>query len=199
MKDNSRISLRSDPYGNRPEVDPTAYIDATAQVIGYVRIGALVYIGPGAVIRADEADGQGKVAPIEIGSECNVQDGVIIHALAGTEVVVGRRSSLGHGCIIHGPCTVGEGCFVGFGAKLFDATLGDGVYVGMGAVIQGVELASESLVPPTAPILSQDHVIKYISAASPADHAFMEKVVAANLSLVEGYSRLDNPYLGQDS
>jgi len=187
MKDNSCISLRCDPYGNRPEVDPTAYIDATAQVIGYVRIGPLVYVGPGAVIRADEADAQGTVAPIEIGSECNVQDGAIIHALAGTEVIVGRRSSLGHGCIIHGPCTIGEGCFVGFGAKLFDATLGDGVYVGMGAVIQGVELVSESLVPPTAPILSQDHVIKYVGATSAADHAFMEQVVAANLSLVEGY------------
>jgi len=191
MKDNSRTSLRPDPYGNRPDVDPTAYIDPTAQVIGSVRVGPRVYIGPCAILRADESDAEGKVAPIEIGSECNVQDGVIIHALAGTEVIVGRRSSLGHGCIIHGPCTVGEGCFVGFGAKVFDAVLGDGVYIGMNAVVQGVELASESLVPPTVPILSQDHVIKYVGATSPAEHAFMKTVVAANLSLVEGYSRLD--------
>lgn len=187
MKDNSRISLRPDPYGNLPEVDPVAYIDPTAQVIGYVRIGPRAYIGPGAVIRADEIDDQGKVAPIEIGSECNVQDGVIIHALAGTEVIVGRRSSLGHGCIVHGPCTVGEGCFVGFGAKVFDAILGDRVYIGMGAVVHGVELAAESLVPDAVAILSQEHVIKYVSATGASEHAFMEKVVAANLSLVEGY------------
>lgn len=143
------------------------------------------------MLRADEIDAQGKVAPIEIGSECNVQDGVIIHALAGTEVIVGRRSSLGHGCIIHGPCTVGEGCFVGFGAKLFDATLGDGVYIGMGAVVQGVELGAESLVPPAVPVLSQDHVIGFAGTTSAAEHAFMEKVIAVNLALVEGYSRLD--------
>jgi len=38
-----------------------------------------------------------------------------------------------------------------------------------------------------------------IGATSPAEHAFMEKIVAANLSLIEGYNRLEDPYWGQDS
>lgn len=156
-----------------------------------MHIGPRVYVGPNVVVRADEVDDEGKVKPIEIGPECNVQDGVIIHALGRTTVTIKRRSSLGHGCIVHGPCTVGEGCFVGFGAKLFDATLGDGVYIGTGAVVQGVELAEKSFVPPAVPILSQDHVIRFVSTTSQKDREFMEQVVATNVVLVEGYIRLD--------
>ncbi|MFH1717107.1 MAG: hypothetical protein ABIF19_07135, partial [Planctomycetota bacterium] len=173
-----------------PEVHPTAYIDPTAQIIGAVHIGSMVYVGPGAVVRGDEADAQGKVSPIEVGPECNIQDGVIIHALGGTRVTIGCRTSLGHGCIVHGPCTLGEGCFVGFGAHVFDATLGDGVYIGTGAVVQGVELAERSLVPPAAPILSQDHVIRFVGTTSPAERMFIERVVASNLALVQGYKGL---------
>ena len=114
MRNNSNISLRLNHMGDWPQVDPSAYIDPTAQLIGKVRIGPRVYVGPNAVIRADEADSSLRVSPIEIGSECNVQDGVIIHALSGSKVMVGRRSSLGHGCIVHGPCTLGKRCFIGF-------------------------------------------------------------------------------------
>lgn len=191
MKRSLEISLRPNPSGDWPQVDPTAYIDPTAQIIGNVHIGPQIYVGPSAVIRADETDTSLGVAPIEIGLECNVQDGVIIHALAGTTVTVGRRSSLGHGCIVHGPCTLGEGCFVGFGAKVFDATIGDGAFVGTGAVVQGVELVTESLVPPAVSVLCREHVIKLVGTTSPEDREFVERVVAANLALVEGYIRLD--------
>jgi len=191
MRSNSNISLRLNPEGDWPQVDPSAYIDPTAQLIGNVHIGPRVYIGPNAVVRADEADSSLGVAPIEIGPECNVQDGVIIHALGGAKVTVGRRSSLGHGCIVHGPCTLGEGCFVGFGAKVFDSTLGDGVFIGTGAVVQRVELVPESLVPPAVSVLCREHVIKLVSATSLEDRDFMEQVVAANVALAEGYIRLD--------
>lgn len=193
MRSNSNISLRLNPVGDWPQVDPSAYIDPTAQLIGNVHIGPRVYIGPNAVVRADETDTSLRVAPIEIESECNVQDGVIIHAFGGTKVTVGCRSSLGHGCIVHGPCTLGEGCFVGFGAKVFDATIGDGVFVGTGAVVQGVELAPESLVPPAVSLFCREHVIKLIGATSPEDREFMERVVAANVALVEGYIGLNRP------
>ncbi len=191
MRSNSNISLRPNPEGDWPQVDPSAYIDPTAQLIGNVHIGPRVYIGPNAVVRADEADTSLGVAPIEIGPECNVQDGVIIHALGGAKVTVGRRSSLGHGCIVHGPCTLGEGCFVGFGAKVFDAAIGDGGFVGTGAVVQGVELIPGSLVPPAIAVLCREHVIRLVSATSPEECEFMEKVVVANLALVEGYIDLN--------
>lgn len=191
MRSNSNISLRPNPNGDWPQVDSTAYIDPTAQIIGNVQIDAQVFIGPNAVVRADETDDNGNVSPIEIGPECNVQDGVIIHALAGTTVTVGRRSSLGHGCIIHGPCALGAGCFVGFRAVIYDSILGDGAFVGAGAVVQGVDLGPKALVPPIVSVLCQEHVIKFVSTTNPTECKFMEKVVTANMALAEGYNRLD--------
>lgn len=187
MRSKSNIFLCPNPNGDWPQVDSTAYIDPTAQIIGKIDIGAKVFVGPNAVVRADETDDNGNVSPIEIGPECNVQDGVIIHALGGTKVTVGQRTSLGHGCIIHGPCTLGDGCFVGFGAKVFDAILGDGVFVGTGAVIQGVKLDSKSLVPSTVSVLCREHMVRFVSTTSLTESEFMEKVVAANLNLAKGY------------
>lgn len=191
MRSKSNIFLRPNPNGDWPQVDSTAYIDPTAQIIGKVHIGTKVFVGPNAVIRADEADGEREVKPIEIGPECNVQDGVIIHALAGTTVTVGRRSSLGHGCIIHGPCTLGENCFIGFNAVIYNAILGDGVFVGTGAVVQQVELVPKSLVPPAVSVLCREHVVRFVSTTSPTEREFMEKVVAANLNLAKGYIGAD--------
>ncbi|MBN2593000.1 MAG: hypothetical protein JXA81_05780 [Sedimentisphaerales bacterium] len=188
---NSRISLRPNPSGNLPEVDPTAFIDPTAQIIGNVHVGSMVFIGPGAVIRADEADTQGKVTPIIIGPDCNIQDGVIIHALGGTKVTIGYRTTLGHGSIIHGPCTLGKGCFIGFGARIFNASLGDGIYIGTGAIVQEIELADKSLVPAAIAILSREHVIRFVGTTSSTERMFMEKVVASNLALVQGYNRMN--------
>ena len=122
-------NVRPNPTGDWPQIDPTAYVDPTATVIGLVRIGPRVFVGPNVVIRADEVDKHGEVKPIVIEAQSNVQDAVIIHALAGTEVTIGRRTSLAHGAIIHGPCTVAERSFVGFGAVVFMAKVGSGVFI----------------------------------------------------------------------
>jgi len=191
MPEGLENSIRPNPSGDCPQVDPTAYIDPTAQIIGNVRIGPGVFIGPNAVVRADETDDKGQVQPIEIGAECNIQDGVIIHALGGTQVTVGQRTSLAHGCIIHGPCTIGEKCFVGFRAVVYNAELGDGVFINAGAVVQGVNLAVNALVPANGTVLSREDAVRQVSTTSPANCEFMEKVVNANLALTKGYLRLD--------
>ena len=183
MAESLITSIRPNPNGDRPQVDPTAYINPTAQIIGNVHIGPDVFIGPNAVVRADETDPKGRVQPIEIRSECNVQDGVIIHALGGTHVTVGQRTSLAHGCIVHGPCTIGEGCFIGFRAVVYKASLGDGTFVSTGAVVQGVDLATNSFVPAAVAVLSREDVVRLVSTTSPANCEFMEKVVNANLVL----------------
>jgi carbonic anhydrase/acetyltransferase-like protein (isoleucine patch superfamily) len=187
MTAGARNSIRPNPHGDWPQIDSNAYINLTAQIIGNVRIGPHVYIGPNAVIRADETDDKGEVLPIEIGAECNVQDGVIIHALAGTQVTVRQRTSLSHGCIIHGPCTIGQGCFIGFRAAVFNANLGDGVFVGTGAVVQGVNLVANALVPPLVAVLSGEDIVKSVSTTSSADCGFMKKIVNTNLVLTKGY------------
>ena len=184
------ISLRPNPNGDRPGVDSTAYVDPSAQVIGNVHIGPEVYIGPNAVIRADESDDTGYVQPVVIESGCNVQDGAIVHALAGTQVRIGPQTSLAHGCIIHGPCIIGECCFVGFRAVVFNATLGDGVFLDTSAVVQGVDLAANALVPPGVVVSSEEDAAKQVGTTSQADMRFRENVVSANQALADGYGRL---------
>jgi carbonic anhydrase len=191
MAERIKTSIRPNPRGDWPQVDPTAYIDPTARVIGNVHIGPDVFIGPNAIIRADETDTKGQVQPIIIEAQCNVQDGVIIHALGGTCVTIGQRTSLSHGCTIHGPCTVGKGCFVGFRTVLYDAVLGDEVFVGTGAIIQGVKLEPNSFVPPARSVLCQEHVSYSVGMTGSTERQFMERVVAANLNLARGYNRLN--------
>ena len=190
MTENLKTSLRPNPNGDRPKVDPTAYIDPTAQVIGNVHIGARVYVGPNAVIRADESDEKGQVYSIEIEDECNIQDGVIIHALGGTSVTIGRQTSLAHGCIIHGPCALGQQCFIGFRAVVYNAALEEGVFISAGAVVQGIDLPADAFVPPAVAVSSGDDAAKLVTTTRPADREFMRKVVNANLSLTKGYIRL---------
>jgi len=181
-------NLRANPAGDRPRVDPSAWVDPSAQVIGNVRLGARVFVGPGAVLRADETGPDGAVAAVDLGEDGNVQDGAVVHALGGTPVAVGPRTSLSHGCIVHGPARIGAGCFVGFRAVVFDAALGNGVLVGAGAVVQGVRIEAGTLVPPRSAVLTAADAAA-LGRTGPAEREFMEKVLAANRRLVEGYRR----------
>ena len=182
-------NLRPNPAGDMPDVDPSACVDPGAQVIGKVYIDAGTFVGPCAVLRADEADADGIVQPIIIGPNCNVQDGVIVHALKGTRVAVARNSSLSHGAVVHGPAAIGAGCFIGFRAVVFRAVIGEGVYVGSAAVVQNVRLPAGTLGPPGSIVLTQDQA-DALGKTGPQQRLFMQSVVAANAALASGYTRL---------
>ena len=185
MTRNLRMCIRPNPRGDWPEVHPSAYVDPTVQVIGRVWIGPRVFVGPNAVIRADELDKDGEVKAIVVEAECNVQDGVIIHALAGTQVTIGRRTSLAHGAIVHGPCSLGERCFVGFGAVVFKAKVGPGVFIAARAVVEEVDVPANTFIPSFA-FISQDRFGR-LRKTNPHERGFMEEVVEVNLRLAEGY------------
>ena len=106
LKSNPKTSWNSEE--RMPTVSATAYVDDAATVIGDVRIGSQVYIAPGASLRADEA------TPIIIGDECNIQDCAVFHGLKGSSIELGKRISIAHGAIIHGPLKIGDESFVGF-------------------------------------------------------------------------------------
>ena len=184
-------SVRPNPAGDQPRIDSTAYIDPTAQIIGKIEIGAGAFIGPNAVIRSDELGGSGEVESIVIGPQCNVQDGVIIHSLGGEPVTIGARTSLAHGCVVHGPCRIGENCFIGFRAVVFRAVLESGTFIGAGSIVQGVGMPAGVLVPPGTLVDSPD-MVSGLPKTGPAEHAFMEDVVATNLKLAQGYLRLQS-------
>jgi carbonic anhydrase/acetyltransferase-like protein (isoleucine patch superfamily) len=188
IKKSNLISL-ANSAGHIPRVDDKAFVHESTQVIGNVRIGRDIFVGPVAVIRADEPDDQGQVQSIVIKPQCNIQDGVIMHALGGSKISIGIRTSVSHGAVVHGPCKIGSNCFVGFRAVVFNAILGNCVYVGSGAVVQNVSIRTNALVPPGSVIVSQKDADQ-LGRIGPQERLFMETVVRKNSDLVKGYSRL---------
>ncbi len=175
--------LQWNPQNDYPQIDATTYVDKTAVFIGKVHVGKNCFIGPGAVIRADE-----KNSEIVIHDNCNVQDRVIIHCLEGSKVVVHKNTSLTHGCIIHGPCEIGQNCFIGFGSIIFDALLGQGVVVKHQCCVEGVIISSNKLVESGRTIKCQkeENSLKLVDRQSVQ---FVKNIVNVNLNLMKDYKR----------
>jgi len=130
------------PYkGTHPLVHPTAYIDASAQVIGDVEIGEASSVWMNVVIRGD-------VHRIRIGRRSNVQDGTVVHVMRGTHATtIGDDVTIGHGAIVHG-CTLHDRILVGMGAILLNGVeVGEESIVAAGTLLpEGTQIPPRSLV-----------------------------------------------------
>ena len=147
--------IRKNPNGDHPDIDDTAYIDPSAVIIGKVKIGNNVFVGPAAVIRADELD-----SSIIIADNCNIQDRVVMHSLEDSLVLTGENTSLAHGCIIHGPCKIGNNCFIGLGSVIFNSEIGEGAAIMHLAVLEGVSILPGKVVGSSRSLSSLDDVAK---------------------------------------
>jgi len=169
--------IRKNLAGNIPQIDKSSYVDPTAVLIGKIRIGKNVFVAPGAVIRADEPN-----TSILINDNCNIQDRVVIHALGGSSVRINKGSSLSHGCIVHGPCIIGQDCFVGFGSVIFKSALADKVFVGHLAVLEGVFISKRRFVLPGA-VINHKKKTKALKMISQEQEKFIQQVVDTNKHL----------------
>ena len=182
-------NIRPNLAGDYPQVDPTALIDPSAQIIGNVKIGRDVFVGPLAVIRADQRGQDGKAAPIQIDREVNIQDGVIIHTDPGAPVTIGARTSVSHGVIIHGPCTIGQDCFIAIRACLYKVTLEDHVWLGIGAIVNLVTLQSFIRVP-AGDVVSDRSQLLSLRLINDKEKKYMEEVLTANSRLRADYREM---------
>jgi carbonic anhydrase/acetyltransferase-like protein (isoleucine patch superfamily) len=125
------------PYrGRLPVVDPTAFVDESAQVIGDVEIGAESSVWMNVVIRGD-------VHRIRIGARTSVQDGTIVHAMKDRySTTVGNDVTIGHGAVIHG-CAINDRVLVGIGAIVLN-----GAEIGSDSIIAAGALVTERTVVP---------------------------------------------------
>ena len=127
--------------GVSPRIDPSAFVDESAQVLGDVELGPGASIWLNTVIRAD-------VGPIRIGARTNIQDLCVVHCTRGSpepgarpphHATVGEDVTVGHSVTLHG-CTIRDRVLIGMGAIVLD-----------GAVIaEDSMVAAGSLVPPGA-------------------------------------------------
>lgn len=124
----------------RPVIDPTAFLAATCSVLGDARISAGAGVWYGVVVRADTEE-------ITVGTDSNLQDGVVLHADPGFPCRVGARVSVGHRAVVHG-ATVADDVLVGMGATVLNgAQIGSWSLIAAGAVVlQGAQIPEGSLV-----------------------------------------------------
>ena len=124
--------------GQVPEIG-RSYIFPNATVIGNVRIGDGVWIGPGAVLRGD-------YGRIEVGSFSAIEDNCVVHARPGEKTVIEEHATIGHLSVIH-TGHVRNWAVVGMGATVSDfAKVGVWAVVGEGAVVRNrFEIPDESI------------------------------------------------------
>ena len=132
-----------------PQVDTTAYVDPSAQVIGDVQIGAESSVWMNVVIRGD-------VNAIRIGKRTNIQDLTLLHGMRGTHAtLIGDDVTVGHTAIIHG-ATVEARVLVGMGAVLLN-----GVHLEHDCVIAAGTLLTEgSRVPARSLVMGRPGKVK---------------------------------------
>jgi len=171
----------------------SAYIHPAATVIGRVSMGEHVHVAAGSSVRADEG------SPFFIGSNTNIQDGAILHALkdkkvaVGSEewaIYVGKNVSIAHNAIVHGPCYIGDDTFIGFKAVVHDSVVGAHCFIGIGAIVVGVEIPDGRHVPHGAIIDTADAVDR-LGPSTHMHNEFNEDVVDVNRGLAVAYN-VDN-------
>jgi carbonic anhydrase/acetyltransferase-like protein (isoleucine patch superfamily) len=126
--------------GFAPRIAASAYIDASAQVIGQVTVGERSSIWPNVTARGD-------VNTIHIGDDSNIQDNSVLHCDAGLfPLHIGNRVTVGHLAMLHG-CTIEDDCLIGIGAIVLNgAKIGKGSVIAAGAMVpEGAEIPPDSL------------------------------------------------------
>lgn len=115
--------------GKKPRIDSSSFIHPDAILIGDVQIGKQCFIGAGAVLRGDYGQ-------IIIGDGANVQENCVVHAQPDTVALICGNADIGHGCIIHGPCTIKKNVIIGMGSVICDGCeIGTGCFIGAGSVL----------------------------------------------------------------
>lgn len=116
------------------------YLADNATVLGDVRIQPGVNIWYGCTVRGD-------VAPLILGRNVNLQDGVIMHADFGFPNEIEEGVVVGHGAILHGQ-RIGKDTLIGMGATLLGgSTIGPESIIAAGAlVLEGTGVPARSLV-----------------------------------------------------
>lgn len=123
-----------------PQIDDSAYVVESANIIGNVVLGAQVSIWFGATLRGDNET-------LTIGAQSNLQEGCVVHSDKGYPLTVGTGVTVGHQAMLHG-CTIGDGSLVGIQAVILNgAKIGKNSLVGAGALVtEGKEFPDNSLI-----------------------------------------------------
>lgn len=136
----------------RPDIAPSAFVAASADVIGRVSLGEESSVWYQATLRGD-------INEIVVGPRSNIQDNAVIHLADDYGCHVGELVTVGHSAILHA-CTVKDEVLVGMGAIVLDgAVIGERSIIGAGALVTG-----GTVIPPGSLVLgSPAKVVRTLS------------------------------------
>jgi len=136
-------------HGKWPEIAASAYIDASAVIIGDVTIGEDASVWPMCVARGD-------VNFIRIGKRTNIQDGSVLHVMKDTNpLILGDDVTVGHAVMLHG-CTIESRCLIGM-----RVTILNGAVIGTGSIIAAGSLIPErTIIPPGSLVMGAPGKVK---------------------------------------
>lgn len=161
-------------FGNRaPRIAASAFVAASADVIGYVEIGERASVWFQCVLRGD-------IDLIRVGANSNVQDGSVLHTDSGAPAMVGDWVTVGHRAVIHG-CTIEDHCLIGMGAVVLSrARVGTGSIVAAGALV-----LEETIIPPRC--LYMGVPARFRRELNETDQSFIDAHAAHYLQHQEAY------------
>lgn len=142
-----------EPYDNVwPEIDETAFVAQSADLIGHVKVGPHSSIWHNTTLRGD-------INEIVIGSHTSIQDNSCIHLASDLGCYVGNHCTIGHNAVLHA-CVIEEEVLIGMGAVVLDgAVIGKGSIVGANALV-----TKGKVIPPYSVVMGAPaKVIKTIS------------------------------------
>ncbi len=150
--------------GKWPEIAASAYIDASAVIIGDVAIGEDSSVWPMCVVRGD-------VNYIRIGKRTNIQDGSVLHVMKEQyPLILGDDVTVGHAVMLHG-CTIESKVLIGM-----RCTILNGAVIGSNCIIAAGTLITErTVIPPGSLVMGSPGKVK-------------RKLTAADIETIEMYS-----------
>lgn len=141
-----------------PEIHPSAFVAASADVIGRVTLHEESSVWYQTTLRGD-------INEIVVGPRSNIQDNAVVHLADDFGCHVGELVTVGHAAIIHA-CTLKNEVLVGMGAIVLDgAVIGERSIIGAGALVTG-----GTVVPPGSLVLgTPGKVVRTLSKSEQAE------------------------------
>ncbi len=138
-----------EPYEDHwPEIDESAFVAASADLIGRVRIGAEASVWYNTTLRGD-------IHEVVVGPRSNVQDNAVLHVESDRGCYLGELVTVGHGAIVHA-CTVKDEVLVGMGATVLDgAVIGERSIIGANTLV-----TMNTEIPPGSLVLGSPGMVK---------------------------------------
>lgn len=182
---------KTNPRSVHPSIDDTAYVGPFSTIIGDVTVRENVFVAPNVSIRADEG------TPFYVNHDTNIQDGVILHGLASQyvcyegkkfSIYIGKHVSCAHGCLIHGPCKIGDHAFIGFHAIVMNAIIGEGCYLSPNVLVTGGVKVLPNRFLPAGIIVDKQEVADRLRPVPQSEHEFAHEVQRVNQQFPHAYS-----------